>query len=142
MTRLTCFGSANASTASEPNHAPPTTGVEDAALLVTRQDRSDRWSCRIDELLAIRSLADDWDGQAAKAPSTELVDSALVLAVAFRRGGAEAPSRIVPGVNGTLVFEWQAGEEYCEIEVTRPYHAEGLRVVPGQPPEHWVIEAE
>jgi hypothetical protein len=142
MTTLTRLAWTDASTASQLNNGSPTTGVEDAALLVTRPDRIDLWSCRIDELLAIRSLADDWDGQAAKAPSTELVDSALVLAVAFRRGGAEAPSRIVPGVNGTLVFEWQAGEEYCEIEVPRPYHAEGLRVVPGQPPEHWVIEAE
>lgn len=142
MTTLTRLARIDASTASELNNASPTTGVEEAALLVTRPDRNDFWSCRIDELLAIRSLADDWDGQAAKAPSTELVDSALVLAQAFGRGGAEAPSRIVPGVNGTVIFEWQAGEEYCEIEVTRPYHAEGLRFVPGQPAEHWVIEAE
>jgi hypothetical protein len=142
MTTLTRFARTDASTASELNNASPTTGVEDAALLVTRQDRSDFWNSRIDELLAIRSLADDWDGQGAKAPSTELVDSALVLAQAFRRGGAEAPSRIVPGVNGTVIFEWQAGEEYCEIEVTRPYQAEGLRFLPGQPTEHWVIKAE
>jgi hypothetical protein len=112
------------------------------ALLVTGQDRFDCWSNRIDELLAIRLLPDDWDGQGSTAPATDLVDSALMLARSLRQGGIEAPNRIVPGVNGSVIFEWQVGEEYCEIEVTRPYHAEGLRLVPGQPPEHWLIQAE
>ena len=132
----------DASTASEWNNVACTTGGDAAALLVTRSDRDDFWNSRIDGLLAIRSLANDWDGQGAQAPSTELVDSALLLAQDLRLSGAEPPDRIVSGVNGTVIFEWQDGEEYCEIEVTRPYHAECLRLVPGQPAETWIIHAE
>jgi len=114
------------------NNRGSVTGARDA-LLGERADGL--WSRRVDELRAMRLLEDDWDGQAAKAPSAELVDSAVALAL--RRAGAELPSRIVPGVNGTVIFEWQAGEEYCEIEVTRPFHAECLRFLPGQPAQHY-----
>lgn len=139
MTPLKPLGWPKASIAGDLSFPPATAGAENTALRVAR---GDLWSRRIEELLTIRSYEDDWDGQGAKSPSTKLVESALILAETFRQGGVEAPSRIVLGVNGTVIFEWQAGEDYCEIEVTRPSHAEGLRLVPGRSAEHWVIEAE
>jgi hypothetical protein len=118
---------------------PPTRPLEKDAFLYARTPEPDAWSQRLDDLLQIRLLEDDWDGQGAKAPSTELVDSAIGLAEIFRQQGQDAPCRIVPGVNGTVLFEWQHGDMYEEIEVLRPFYAEGIRIVPGQEPVHWVV---
>jgi hypothetical protein len=95
------------------------------------------WDDRIDDLLAIRALTKDWDGQGADAPPVELVDSALVLALLLRRDGVATPTRIVAGVNGTVIFEWQwdAGN-YTEVEVTEPYQADMLLMTPGQPTKY------
>lgn len=38
------------------------------------------WQCIIDELLRIRSLKDDWDGEGSEAPHPALVDGAITLA--------------------------------------------------------------
>jgi hypothetical protein len=116
------------------------TSVLDArALLITAPAEPDSWGTRLSELRALRGLEDDWDGQGAKAPPVELVDSALELALLLRRRGVNAPCRVVPGVNGAVILEWQGGGAYCEIEVVRPYHAEAMRMVPGRPAEHWVF---
>lgn len=104
--------------------------------------RSDTWSQCRDELLAIRALDEDWDGQGAKAPSAALVDSAIQLAEILRQRGVDAPCRIVPGVNGTVIFEWQQDGIYREMEVIKPCHAEILEMSPGQPPKHWTVPAE
>jgi hypothetical protein len=84
-------------------------------LLGARSGKPDLWPKRLDELMTIRTLTDDWDGLGAKAPSTELVDSAIILADGFLRAGIEAPSRVVAGVNGTVILEWQRDGVYTEI---------------------------
>lgn len=104
--------------------------------------RPDAWNQCLADLLAIRAFDDDWDGQSAKAPSADLVDSAVQLAEILRQQGMVAPSRIVPGVNGTVIFEWQQGDIYRELEMTTPYCAEMLEMTPGQPPKHWIVSAE
>jgi hypothetical protein len=102
----------------------------------------DAWSQRMAELLDLRTLEDDWDGQGAKAPSAALMDSAIQLAGILRQQGMNAPCRIVPGVNGTVIFEWQQGDIYREMELTTPDRAEMLEMTPGQPPKHWIVRAE
>lgn len=104
--------------------------------------RPDVWSQRMNELLAIRALDEDWDGQGAKAPSTVLLDSAVQLAELLRQRGIDPPCRIVPGVNGTVIFEWQQDATYREMEVIQPGRAEILEMSPGQPPKHWTVAAE
>lgn len=118
----------------------PTTGtLEEDALLVAQRCESDAWCQRVDDLLSIRGLADDWDGQGAKAPPSDLVDSALILAQLLRQRRESPPDRIVPGVNGTVILEWQSGDEYFEIEVTRAFRAEATLMAPGRPPQHWLL---
>ena len=126
-----------ASSFDDRNDLPSTSALEPAALLVERSASPISWTAIIDDLLALRLLEDDWDGQGAKAPSTALVDSAIVLSQLFRRQGCLAPSRVVAGVNGTVILEWQADESYFEIEVTTPYEARATRMTPGQPSEEW-----
>ena len=116
-----------------------TSGLNEDALLADRLRRSDPWDHRIQDLQALSDLGDDWDGQGALAPSAELVDSAIKLAWLLRQKGDSAPGRVAPGVNGTIILEWQENGEFREIEVIRPFYAEVMRVVPGQPAEHGVI---
>ncbi len=91
----------------------------------------DRWSLLIDDLLAIRLLEHDWDGQGAAAPSHPIVDAAIRLAQKFSSMNEPVADRIVAGINGTVVFEWHDARGYHEIEVARPDGAEYSWVRPG-----------
>jgi hypothetical protein len=122
------------------SHLPRLDVVSPPGAASTAGHSEDKWNERIDKLLEIRRLEDDWDGQGADAPSPALVDSAIVLAQILRQNGVETPCRVVAGVNGTVILEWQEGKDtYTEIEVVEPYKADGFRVAPGQEPEHWTI---
>ena len=113
---------------------PPTSGLDEDALLVKRPVLSDGWSRCMDALLEIRQLEDDWDGLGAPAPEVALVDSARSLAQIWRQDRVTPPCRVVAGLTGTVLFEWQgAGGEYLEVEVTCPHHAEWVKMIPGVP---------
>jgi hypothetical protein len=131
--------SVNASLACQMACIRPTASLGLAALLIGCSSEPDAWEARIHDLLKIRSLEDDWDGAGAVAPPPDLVDSAIILAQILRDRGYDAPSRIVPGVNGTVLFEWQHDGIYEELEVTEPLLAEVMQIVPGQPAEHWIL---
>lgn len=105
-----------------------------------RTSDTQTWEERIQELETFRSYQHDWDGQGAEAPSSELMDSAVNLAQQLVQKGIDAPSCVVPGVNGTVVFEWQ-GENgsYLEIEVVAANRADGCLIVPGRQTEHWTL---
>ncbi len=121
----------NASVFGQIIQAPLDSSSEGGAVLTDSPLPQDGWAQQIDELLSIRNLEDDWDGLGAKGPSTALVDSALRLALIFRSSNTPAPCRIVPGRTGTVIFEWQVGETYQELEVTRPHHAECVMITAG-----------
>lgn len=108
-----------------------------------RFDQARHWDERIDQLLAIRQLEDDWDGQGTPAPRVEVVDSALVLALLLRREGVEVPTGVVQGVNGDVLFDWQSPDgKYVEVEVNGPYSADVFIRPPGQPMRHVRLEAQ
>jgi hypothetical protein len=106
---------------------------EPPALLSEQPPEGPGWSEALDALSQIRELEDDWDGLGAPAPSMTLVDSAVHLAQVLRAYRWPPPCRVVAGLTGTILFEWQgAGGNYFEVEVTRPQHAEWVSIVPGQ----------
>jgi hypothetical protein len=82
------------------------------------------WSGLIDELLALRSLEDDWDGQGAEAPGAALVDGAINLARRFQEERQTPADRVTAGVNGTIFFGWHFPGGYREVEVISPTEAE------------------
>lgn len=82
------------------------------------------WQSAIDELLRIRNLNDDWDGEGTEAPPPALVDGAITLAQHLQAEGVPAAERVLAGVNGTIYFEWHTLLGYQEIEVTSPRDAE------------------
>ena len=87
------------------------------------------WSKRFDELLRLRDLKNDWDGEGSEAPHVGLVDGAMTLAQWLESEGTPSPERISASQNGTIYFEWHNDLGYVEIEVTSPRDAE-YRCVP------------
>jgi hypothetical protein len=78
----------------------------------------------IDELLRLRNLEDDWDGEGTEAPHPSLVDGAITLAQNLEARGCPPAERVIASVNGTIYFEWHTPLGYQEIEVTSPLDAE------------------
>jgi hypothetical protein len=109
------------------NVAEPADPAAIGRLLAERDERSAAWDRRIGELLALRDLADDWDGQGALAPGAGVVDAAVVLASRLR-GAWPAPDFAVAGVNGTVILEWHGTDTFTELEVESADAAEVRRV--------------
>jgi hypothetical protein len=82
------------------------------------------WGSLIDDLLRIRHLEDDWDGEGTEAPHPALVDGAITLAQSLEASGYPPADRAVVSVNGTVYFEWHTPLGYQEVEVTSPLDAE------------------
>ena len=76
-----------------------------------------RWGGIVDELLRIRTLTDDWDGEGSVAPDAVLVDCALKIATGFKQAHLRSADRVHAGVNGTVFFEWHLADGYQEVEV-------------------------
>jgi hypothetical protein len=88
------------------------------------------WNVLIDELLRIRNLDHDWDGEGTEAPDPMLVDGAITLAHRLKLQGYPPADRVHASVNGTVYFEWHTLPfGYQEIEVTSPVDTE-VRCVP------------
>ncbi len=101
------------------------------------------WQYAIQKIIGFQHLEDDWDDSGAKAPSRELLDSAVALACAFCKTGVEPPSRVVPGVTGTILLEWQLPDgTYGEVEIVRPLYAEVMMIQPGRPPKLWTLPTD
>src|SRR5262249_1596214 len=75
------------------------------------------WSQLIDELLRIRNLEDNWDGEGTEAPHPALVHGAITLAQTLEARGHPPADRAIASVNGTIYFEWHTPLGYHEIEV-------------------------
>ncbi len=108
-----------------------------------RNPAADPWNRILDKLASFRSLDNDWDGQGACPPSSELRESASALAALLRARGLDAPSAVAPGPAGTVLFVWQEKDGvYCEVEIERPFCAEVMLVEPGAEACHWTLPDE
>ena len=117
----------------------PQRTVDDAAIAQAQPAQDEGWRAAIDDLLKYRGYADDWDGGGAAAVPADLVDSAILLAQRLQRDGSPPPTCTIPGVNGTVAFEWVIPGGRVEIEVVEPFLAEVTEALPGQPVRRWVL---
>lgn len=98
---------------------------EDGLLFSAAEDSpAHTWAQLVDDLLRIRNLEEDWDGEGTAAPHPSLVDGAVTLAQTLEARGTPPADRILASVNGTIYFEWHTPLGYEEIEVTSPLDAE------------------
>ncbi len=133
-------GSSAATMLSPAPYVPSTRALHSNGL---RSSPEYEWLRRIDDLLAIRGLGDDWDGLGAEAPRIELVDSAIEIAKALREDPTlPAPTRVAATPTGAVLFEWQYPPVYLEAEVTGPTHIEWMLEVAGHETQHWESEFE
>jgi hypothetical protein len=69
-----------------------------------------------------------------------LIDSAAALAAALRRHGVVAPASALPGVQGTVGFEWDLADGgSAALEVLGPNTAELFLHLPGEPVKHLTL---
>ncbi len=101
------------------------------------------WQPAVEKMMEFQHLEDNWDGQGAQVPSYELLASAIGLAYTLLDQGVDPPHCVVPGVDGTVTFEWHdPNGTYTEVEIIRPLYAEAMMIEPGQPPQHWTLPTE
>jgi len=94
--------------------------------IVEEADRKLRNS--IDELLELRRLGNNWDGEGAAAPLPELVDSAI--SYLTQRNIPIAPSRIVPVNDGRITLEWDFIGLFVSIRIQSPNQGRIMLVKP------------
>lgn len=95
------------------------------------------WDLRLSDLLTIRRLSADWDGEDAEAPGPELVDFTITLLDYWRvSGDMPVPERIVPSPNGTVVIEWRWPDTYVEADVIDARTIEWMIAEDGREPAH------
>src|SRR5262245_53287231 len=79
------------------------------------------WEPAVQTIVGFQHLGDDWDGFGAEAPSRELLESAIGLAYVFKENGVPPPNRVAPGVEGSVILEWQFPDgDHGLVEVVRP----------------------
>ena len=101
------------------------------------------WEPAIEKILTFQHLGDDWDGFGAKAPSDEVLVSAIGLAKLLLQQGVDPPARVVSGLEGEISFEWQYPDgTYLDIEIVRWLFAEVMLIEPGMPAKHWTLPTE
>jgi hypothetical protein len=79
-----------------------------------------KWAPVMRELLGLRSLRDNWDGDGSDAPSREVLRAAMRLAEFLRDKRVERPDSAAASRAGTVIFAWRSGKRYEEIEVAGP----------------------
>jgi hypothetical protein len=108
-----------------------------------RTNGAGRWRSAVAKITGLQDLDDDWDGAGAKAPSPDVVTSAIGLAFLLSEKGVDPPHRVAPGLEGEVIFEWQFPDgTYADIEVVNPLHAEVMVIEPGKPVKHWTLPTD
>jgi hypothetical protein len=101
------------------------------------------WEPAVEKMVEFQNLGDDWDGEGAQAPSEEVLKSAIGLAFTLHQQGVDPPSRVVPGPEGSVIFEWQDPDgTYTEVEIVGWLVAELMVIEPGKPAKHWTLPNE
>jgi hypothetical protein len=101
------------------------------------------WEPAVQKIVEFQHLGDDWDGLGARAPSRELLESAIGLAYLFCEKGVAPPHCVVPGLDGSVNLEWQDPDgTIAEVEIDRPFHAEVMVIEPGSPPRFWSLPTD
>ena len=122
-------------------------GAEGNGMATPRAERkpgdAGAWEGSVHKLDTFRQLENDWDGLGAKAPSRDLLASAIGLAHVLNEQGVQPPQAVVVGLDGSVIFEWQdADGTFAEVEIVRPYYAEVMLLEPGRPAKHWTLPTE
>jgi hypothetical protein len=100
------------------------------------------WDQALNSVAKLRDLADDWDGQGARAPEVANLDQTAAWITEMRRWRhALPPNRVSPGTLGEVILEWRAESFHLVAEISNPTDVDWLLNVPGQPIRQWQTDA-
>jgi hypothetical protein len=92
-----------------------------------------RWTAVIDQLIEFGTWKADWDNEGAPAPNKDAVSGAIGLVNHFlallhenQADKMPPPSRVLPTIDGTILFEWQFPGSYMELDVRGKNEADGM----------------
>lgn len=71
------------------------------------------------------TLGPDWDGQGGAPPSSGVIATASVLA---RQFSSPWPASVTATPAGSILFTWEDGGQYQELEVDQPNHASWMAI--------------
>ena len=114
----------NSATAFTTTSAPTTRAALPSELAFCGDGPRNDWDSIIDELLRMRELQDDWDGEGSVAPEKALVDDVTSYTYWRKKANELAPARVVATVNGTICLEWTINGLFIEYEFVEPDRVE------------------
>ena len=128
------------STALEPSHASsmgreqyraiPRSRAVSTGYISDVQDRN-QWEHCFSKLSKIRSYEFDWNDEEAEPLSQEVVSLAVAVAKTLRANHEPAPSGCIATDEGHVIFIWEDGVEYIEVEIDRYLFCTIRRIRPG-----------
>ena len=114
----------NTATAFTTTSAPTTRAALLSELAFCGDGPRNDWDSIIDELLRMRELQDDWDGEGSVAPEKSLVDDVTSYTYWRKKENELAPARVIATVNGTICLEWTINGLFIEYEFVEPDRVE------------------
>jgi len=101
-----------------------------------------RWDQALNSVQKLHGLADDWDGQGARALEVPNLDQAAAWISEMRHWRhALPPTRVAPGTLGEVILEWRGESFHLVAEIANPTQVDWLLNVPGQPMRQWQTDA-
>ncbi len=71
----------------------------------------------LEQLEAMRTVPENWDGYGGAAPRPELIDAAVRFLHLVARSGPLPEPFVSPTRTGGVLFEWQQGPHQLEVEI-------------------------
>ncbi len=94
----------------------------------------ERWDATLEGIESVSNLEEDWDGEGSPKPGKGTLRMAIHVVMRMAAIGVRPPDRVVPGVNGTVLFVWSTATGYVELEATESgieyFVAQGVLVRP------------
>lgn len=107
----------------EPCTHPP---VTEASFSEQTEER--RWDRVLRSLRKLRSLQNNWDGEGSNPPPSPIIEAAIRLVDRLQSSGFSIPTTAVASRAETVLFTWQQGSCYQEIEVVAPDRIEWMMI--------------
>lgn len=107
-------------------------GINNTFLVLIQPSKTEGWRESIDTIEQMEWIGDEWDGEGSYGPSSQIIATAIRLANHLLEKKGTPPSRVAPGVSGTIVMEWQYSGQLWQLEINGPTTVEFYHFTPGR----------
>lgn len=107
-------------------------GINNTFLVLIQPSKTEGWRKSIDTIEQMEWIGDEWDGEGSYGPSSQIIATAIHLANHLLEKLDTPPSRVAPGVSGTIIMEWQFNGQLWQLEINSPTSVEFYHYTPGR----------